>query len=131
MNNKISPYLYPGLKLDMLDSTKHPYLSKIKNQMNEDEIIKVVLEKFGITHEMMVSKKRNRHLVDVRLIIAYILRKKLGLTYVHIGHKIGNRDHTTVIHNERKFIDVYETEVAFRNKANTIFGKVGVEPWII
>lgn len=130
MTEKISPYIFPGLKLDMLDSNKHPYLKPLKDRMDENQIIKVVLDKFNISHEMMVSKQRKRFLVDARLVITYILRRKLGCTYTHIGHKIGNRDHTTAIHNERKFIDVYETEVAFRTKANIIFGKLGIEPWI-
>jgi len=128
MSNKISPYIYPGLKIEMLDASKHPYLSNLKDRMSEDQIIKIVLERFGITHEMMVSKNRNREYVDVRLIISYILRKKCRATFVHIGHKIGNRDHTTAIHNVRKFEDVYETDVSFRKLANIVFDKVGLEP---
>jgi chromosomal replication initiator protein len=130
MSDKISPYIFPGLKYEMLDSSKHPYLKPLKDRMGEHEVIKVILEKFGITHEMMVSKERKRALVDVRLVVTYILRKKLGCTYTHIGHMIGNRDHTTAIHNERKFMDVYETEVGFRRKANIVFDKLGIEPWI-
>jgi chromosomal replication initiation ATPase DnaA len=128
MSNKISPYIYPGLKVEMLDVSKHPYLYKLKDRMNEDVIIKIILERFGITHEQMVSKNRNREFVDARLIVAYILRKKCRLTYTHIGHKIGNRDHTTAIHNVRKFEDVYETDVSFRKLSNIVFDKVGLEP---
>lgn len=130
MTEKISPYIFPGLKLEMLDSSRHPYLKPLKDRMDENQIVKIILERFGITHEMMVSKRRNRELVDVRLVIAYVLRKKLGCTYTHIGHMLGNRDHTTAIHNERKFVDVYETEPGFRRKANNVFDKLGVEPWI-
>jgi len=129
MSDKISPYIYPGLKLEMLDLTKHPYLKPLKDRMEDLQIIKIILEKFGITHEEMVSKRRTRELVDVRLVIAYVLRRKLGCTYVRIGHMLGNRDHTTAIHNERKFIDVYETEVSFRTRANMIFDKLGIEQW--
>lgn len=130
MTEKISPYIFPGLKLEMLDSSAHPYLKPLKDRMDENQIIKVILQKFGISHEMMVSKTRKREFVDARLIITYILRKKLGCTYTHIGHMIGNRDHTTAIHNERKFMDVYETEVGFRRKVNVVFDKIGIEPWI-
>ena len=130
MSNKISPYIYPGLKIEMLDVSEHPYLLNLKDRMSEDQIIKIVLEKFKIPHERMVSKERKRELVDVRLIISYILRKKCRSTFVHIGHKIGNRDHTTAIHNVRKFEGVYETDASFRKITNLVFDKVGLEPLI-
>jgi len=91
MSNKISPYIYPGLKIEMLDVSEHPYLLNLKDRMSEDQIIKIVLEKFKIPHERMVSKERKRELVDVRLIISYILRKKCRSTFVHIGHKIDEK----------------------------------------
>ena len=38
-------------------------------------------KKVDITKEQLFSKSRKRDLVDKRMIIAYLLRKSLGMTY--------------------------------------------------
>lgn len=64
-------------------------------------------------------KHRYREIVELRHIYCYIARgMKYGLKI--IGQTIGNRDHTTVIHNVNVFNDLYETSYEFRAKYATI-----------
>lgn len=128
MPDKISPYLYPGLKHELLDGTKYPFVNKYRKIFTEREILDIILNNFDLTMEMVSSKIRTRKYVDARVVITYILRKKLGYTYTHIGKVIGNRDHTTVIHNERKFVDLYDTDTRFKDLSDTILKSVGLRP---
>lgn len=64
-------------------------------------------------------RHRYREIVELRHIYCYIAR---GMKYSLklIGETIGNRDHTTVIHNVNVFNDLYETSYEFRSKYATI-----------
>ncbi|MGI9142421.1 MAG: helix-turn-helix domain-containing protein [Fluviibacter sp.] len=75
-------------------------------------------EKYG-KKLSLETKRRYREIVELRLIYCSIAR---GMKYSlkTIGETIGNRDHTTVIHNVNTFNDLYETSYEFRTKYATI-----------
>jgi len=120
MSDKINPYLYPGLK--------YTFINKFRKIFTEQEILTIILDNFGLTFEMVSSKVRIRKFVDARIVISYILRKKLGYTYTHIGRVLGHRHHTTVIYNEKKFVDLYLTDSGFRDISDVILSHVGLKP---
>tara|TARA_R110001632_G_scaffold53190_1_gene131243 strand:+ start:659 stop:1099 length:441 start_codon:yes stop_codon:yes gene_type:complete len=65
--------------------------------------------KANTTLEELKSKTRKRDVVEKRMIIAYVLRVKVGLTLIHTGNCL-NKDHATVIHyikTTERFLDVY------------------------
>lgn len=65
------------------------------------------------------SKLRERDIVELRSIFCHLARTmKYNLT--SIGQFLGNRDHTTIIHNVNAFNDLVETNEAFRLKYFTI-----------
>ncbi|OWK27469.1 MAG: hypothetical protein US76_04575 [Parcubacteria group bacterium GW2011_GWA2_38_13b] len=61
-------------------------------------ILKGVSEFYEIKIEDLCNKSRKKNLVYPRQIAMYLLREELGYSYSNIGDKLGNRDHTTVIH---------------------------------
>ena len=65
------------------------------------------------------SKKRTRELTDLRKMYCTIART-MGFTLSEIGKFLGNRDHTTIIHNIFMFKSLYETNEAFKLKYNSI-----------
>lgn len=69
------------------------------------------------------SKQRVRRLTELRFIYAHIA-KKMGYTLNLIGHHMGGRDHTTVLHGLRTFRNLYETDEAFRSKYQTILNHI-------
>jgi hypothetical protein len=61
------------------------------------------------------SKHRYRELVELRNIYCYMARV-MGYSLIMIGQSLGNRDHTTVIHNVCCFKNLMETNEPFRQK---------------
>lgn len=65
------------------------------------------------------SKCRYRELVELRNIYCFLART-MGYSLAAVGESLGNRDHTTVIHNVACFKNLMETDESFRQKYLTI-----------
>ncbi len=57
---------------------------------------------FGITVEDLTGASRSRTLVNARQIAMYLCRELTELSLPRIGQTFGGRDHTTVMHADRK-----------------------------
>jgi chromosomal replication initiator protein len=57
---------------------------------------------FGVTMEDLCGSSRSRSLVTARQIAMYLCRELTDLSLPKIGTHFGGRDHTTVIHADRK-----------------------------
>jgi chromosomal replication initiator protein len=57
---------------------------------------------FGLTVEEVTGANRTRTLVQARQIAMYLCRELTDLSLPRIGREFGGRDHTTVMHAERK-----------------------------
>ena len=57
---------------------------------------------FNITLDELKSKSRTRTLVTARQIAMYLLRELTAMSLPKIGQELGGRDHTTVMHADRK-----------------------------
>jgi chromosomal replication initiator protein len=65
-------------------------------------IMAVTAEYFGISLEDLTGSSRTRVLVSARQIAMYLCRELTELSLPKIGQTFGGRDHTTVMHAERK-----------------------------
>ena len=65
-------------------------------------IMGVTAEYFAITIDDLTGTSRSRVLVGARQMAMYLCRELTDLSLPRIGEKFGNRDHTTVMHAERK-----------------------------
>jgi chromosomal replication initiator protein len=130
MQNKqvlISPYVFPGLKLNGLSKKKYPFLKKAVVTITREEIVDIVLKGCEVTLEQLVSRCRERDIVDARKITCKVLKTKFNYSLKSIGDFIGGRDHTTVIHSITEFDSLYGNNEAFKAKADSILDKVGIE----
>ncbi len=75
-----------------------------------DRIVSMVSDEFDLTTTMLCSNSRKQTVVLARGITVWLLRKMLGLSYHSIGRKLGNRDHTTVLHAYQKYDALIETD---------------------
>ena len=57
---------------------------------------------FGVTIDDLCGSSRSRVLVTARQIAMYLCRELTDLSLPKIGQQFGNRDHTTVMHADRK-----------------------------
>jgi len=80
------------------------------------KVKKAVCKKLGVTHEQVDSPSRKKDLVTARQMIVYLTKFKVQeITLIYLGYKIGERDHSTVIHLLQKADDFLVTEKKFLN----------------
>jgi chromosomal replication initiator protein len=65
-------------------------------------IMAATAEYFGLTMEDLCGSSRSRALVNARQVAMYLCRELTELSLPKIGQMFGGRDHTTVIHADRK-----------------------------
>ncbi|MET7639244.1 chromosomal replication initiator protein DnaA [Streptomyces sp. NPDC005438] len=65
-------------------------------------IMTATAEYFGLTREDLCGSSRSRVLVTARQIAMYLCRELTDLSLPKIGAQFGGRDHTTVMHADRK-----------------------------
>ncbi len=89
-----------------------------RNQNNFQELITIVSEYFGYSHEEIKSKNRQQKIVLARQVGMFLCRELLGYSYLKIGQLFGDRDHSTVIHSIKKIQQLQEvdTDVKFMLK---------------
>ncbi len=80
------------------------------------QIIKSVVEFYGISASDITGKIRKKEIVEPRQVAMYLLRDILDMSYPYIGEKLG-KDHTTAIHAVRKI----NREI---NKNSSLFQKI-------
>ncbi len=83
---------------------------KQKPIINFRDVVSKVCEYFDVNEKEINTKSRKREVVTTRQIIMYILREHLDYSYSLIGKKLGNKDHTTVMHACEKIMHNLETD---------------------
>lgn len=66
------------------------------------DIVKIVADHYGFAEEVIYEKTRRKEIVRARQVAMYLLREDFNISYPLIGQKLGDRDHTTVIHSHLK-----------------------------
>lgn len=123
----INPYVIPGLiRENLSEDTLNRLESSKKYIFNRDQIARVIAFETGITIESIFSISRESEYVFARNIYTKI-QKIYGKKLTEIGRDI-SKDHTTIIHSLKQFDYRYTLEDGYRELANKIFNKVGIDP---
>lgn len=94
------------LSLEQLEKYFDPYLPRM----------------YGKTLKLS-TKARYREIVELRQMFCFIARN-MGFSLTAIGQFLGNRDHTTVIHNIKTFHNIVDTDDIYKEKYNRISTKI-------
>ena len=123
----ISPYVYPGLKLDVDDKRLVKSTFKhLKYKISKEDLLTMVAEECGVTAPQIISRIREREIVNGRFMYCAIMNMSFGYTLKTIGKLTGGRDHTTILHAIETFKDRYRNEELFRDTVNRIYEKLGI-----
>ncbi|HYO24098.1 MAG TPA: DnaA/Hda family protein [Lacipirellulaceae bacterium] len=68
-------------------------------------ILAVTARYFGLSQSALTGPSRRRSLVQARNMVVYLARRHTDLSYADIGRALGNRDHTTIMHADRRLAD--------------------------
>ncbi len=90
------------INLAFAESVLHDLFDEAQKEITPDMIIKIVAEHFNVSVSDLVSKKKSQDIVYPRQLIMYLCRTLTDVALSLIGKKLGNRDHTTIIHGYEK-----------------------------
>lgn len=76
-------------------------LSGVPGRITVRRVLGVVADHFGTTLGDLISHRRPQPLTRRRQVAMYVAHKTTGRSLVFIGRRIGDRDHTTVLHGVR------------------------------
>jgi chromosomal replication initiator protein len=83
---------------------------KPKKSVAISDIVKVIAAHYSLSESVIYDKTRRKEIVRARQVAMYILREDFNISYPLIGQKLGDRDHTTVIHSHLKIKDDLKTD---------------------
>ena len=79
---------------------------------------------FSLTVEDLCGTSRSRVLVNARQIAMYLCRELTELSLPKIGQSFGGRDHTTVMHADRKIRELMAERRSIYNQVNELTGRI-------
>ncbi|WP_250286094.1 MULTISPECIES: chromosomal replication initiator protein DnaA [unclassified Frankia] len=79
---------------------------------------------FGVTMEDLCGTSRSRVLVTARQIAMYLCRELTDLSLPKIGQHFGGRDHTTVMHADRKIRGLMAERRAIYNQVTELTNRI-------
>ena len=81
-------------------------------------------EYFALTVDDLCSSSRSRQLVTARQIAMYLCRELTELSLPKIGQLFGGRDHTTVMHADRKIRELMGERRAIYNQVTELTARI-------
>jgi chromosomal replication initiator protein len=87
-------------------------------------IMAVASEYFTVDIDDLVSASRSRELVNARQIAMYLCRELTDLSLPKIGELFGGRDHTTVMHAERKIRGLMTERLSVYNQITEMTSRI-------
>jgi len=119
------------LKIRKLNPTRQnieSLLNEITSQrvmmIAPETVVKIVSEFYNIPEKDLLSHSRKKELVKPRQIIMYILREYLKYSFPTIARKLGDRDHTTVLHAYNKISQQLNKDHLLTQEINLIKEKI-------
>ena len=92
----------------------------MKNDLTPEKIISVVCDYFNISYDDITGKKKNKEVVEPRMIAIYLIDDLLSLPLKNIGGIFGGRDHTTIMHSRDKIT----SDLKVNKKAQTLINEI-------
>ena len=92
-------------------------------RLKSTDVLLQVCDYMNLEITEVLKRSRKQHLVNVRMIATYLLRRDryLNLSLKSIAFCIGMRDHSTIIHSIKKVEGEMEVYPEFRNLVYNIF----------
>jgi len=90
------------IDLPFAETVLKDLFSNSAREVTPDTILKIVAEHFNISINDLISKKRSADIVYPRQLVMYLCRTETDVSLTVIGKKLGDRDHSTIIHGFEK-----------------------------
>ncbi len=112
-------------KKEMIDlETVESFFSEKKQnevkKISPGDVVRCVCSFYNIKQSHLKSEKRTSNLALPRQIVMYILRRYLKMKYEEIAFYLKRKDHTTIIHAERKIENLCLKNPVFKKEIDNI-----------
>jgi len=94
--------------------------SKPQKNISVKDVVKAIAAFYNIEEDSVYNKTRRREVVKPRQLTMYILREDFNISFPSIGQKLGNRDHTTVMHSCEKIRNELKSNPELVNELSQI-----------
>ncbi len=94
------------------------------SQITASTIMAQTAAYYALTIDDLCSVSRSRQLVTARQIAMYLCRELTELSLPKIGQHFGNRDHTTVMHADRKIRELMSERRAIYNQVTELTNRI-------
>lgn len=84
-----------------------------------DEIAQAVCDRYGLSVQQLLSRRRTKHVAVPRQVAMYLCRRLLDASYPRIGDLFG-RDHTTALHGVRTISTRIKEDAGLQSVIETI-----------
>ncbi|MDH4358331.1 MAG: chromosomal replication initiator protein DnaA [Candidatus Berkelbacteria bacterium] len=81
------------------------FISSLNKSVDTAEIISAVCKYYSLSRDEILGKGRKKELIRPRQVTIFLIREKTNKSLPEIGKIMGGKDHTTVLHSERKISD--------------------------
>ena len=102
------------------DALKDSTSSENKETLTTDRIIDMVCSFYNIKREDMLSKKRNKELVEPRQACAYLMTELMTIPLVTIGQALGGKNYATIIHSRDKVAELIKINDRIATEINDL-----------
>jgi chromosomal replication initiator protein len=92
----------------------------VPSRLGPDGVRRRVAEEWGVTSELLQSKRRTKNLTVPRQVAMYLIKEMFDLPLVEIGRMFGGRDHSTVIHSIAKVEEELRADPALRQRVERL-----------
>jgi len=88
-------------------------------------IIETVADYYRLSVDDLLSRSRKREIAAARQTAMYLCRELTNESYASIGSRFGGRDHSTVIHANKKVSDRLDVEANFKQEIKELKRSIG------
>ena len=93
-------------------------------EISASQIMAQTANYFGVTLDDLTGASRSRVLVTARQIAMYLCRELTDLSLPKIGQQFGGRDHTTVMHADRKIRQLIAERRSLYNQVSDLTARI-------
>jgi chromosomal replication initiator protein len=90
------------------------------SQLTPRHVISICAKHFNLKTSELCGSSRKKDLVSARHITAYLLLTETNLPLKEVGHLLGGRDHTSIMHARDKVTLDFSTNPQLRSVINSI-----------
>lgn len=95
-----------------------------KKVINFKKILQETANFYELKEKDIISDSRKKEIVTPRQVVMYLLRNEINASFPFIGRKMGNKDHTTVMHAYKKISAKIKDDNSFSEEIGLLKNKI-------